>query len=514
VTEGFELARGAPVLNWMRGYRGIGFVLVIVGFGTTAYLIRDRVAAPDVCGWPVVWQAFEACRSIALLPPLPSPKTDTLLPVIQQQITEARAAAEQSPREASAVGRYAMTLHVYLYYDAAEAAYRRAQGLRPDEFAWVYYRAVALAAAGRHADAAQEFQRALAMNPNYLPARLYLAQEVAPSDVRASRDLFAAVVAANPNNARARFLLGQVLAAAGSTQEAVEQFKALLALDPMYGKGHYALALAYRRLGDTEAARAEMGLYDSYRDNPLQPTKDEFLDSLLELDQSSTAQLDRANAFFARNQLDRGEKVLLHIVHNDPTSQAAHNGLIDLYRVQQRWAEAEQHYRQALEIKVNLSDAHYAYGRVLEAMHRYKEAVQVLELSHAADPNNPRVLTELGTVRAAAGDSAGAEAALREAIAVDPSYRPAHLQLAPLLFAQQRDGDAFAELLLTLQRHDNQWPIYARNVANAYYFKGLLPLAEQYYRSAYQEARALSLGDLARTIQLSASEKGIMLGQP
>lgn len=73
-------------------------------------------------------------------------------------------------------------------------------------------------------------------------------------------------------------------------------------------------------------------------------------------------------------------------------------------------------------------------------------AVARYERAAALSPNDYRLWVELGRARAAAGDAAGAERALRRAVDLAPNYTGPRWHLGNLLLREGRNEEAFAEL--------------------------------------------------------------------
>lgn len=71
-----------------------------------------------------------------------------------------------------------------------------------------------------------------------------------------------------------------------------------------------------------------------------------------------------------------------------------------------------------------------------------QKAIQVAEAMLKRDPGNLTALNFLGAVKGAAGDRAGARAAYQQALAKDPEFRPAALNLARLDVSEGRFDDA------------------------------------------------------------------------
>jgi len=92
-----------------------------------------------------------------------------------------------------------------------------------------------------------------------------------------------------------------------------------------------------------------------------------------------------------------------------------------------------------IEIRINLSNALGEAGR-------HSERVAMMAEAARAAPRDARVATEYGVAAAEARDFAAAEGAYRAAIAADPGFTPAYVELGLLLETQNRLGELEALL--------------------------------------------------------------------
>src|SRR5262249_35754316 len=115
------------------------------------------------------------------LPPLPRLALDSFPSETREALTRPYQAATARPTDVQAVGTLARALHAWNQWGAAHEAYVRAQALSPDNFEWHYLDGLALRRLARHADAAVRFDEALRRSPDYLPARVALAESLLES---------------------------------------------------------------------------------------------------------------------------------------------------------------------------------------------------------------------------------------------------------------------------------------------------------------------------------------------
>ncbi len=132
------------------------------------------------------------------------------------------------------------------------------------------------------------------------------------------------------------------------------------------------------------------------------------------------------------------ERALQSILAADPDNPQANVRLAYLRLEAGRCDEAEPLFVRAIAGGLAGADAHLGRATCLGRRRAAADALETLEEARAREPQNPIVLANIGIARTALGDQAGAAAALREALAIDPGLHEARFHLA---LAYARSGD-------------------------------------------------------------------------
>jgi tetratricopeptide (TPR) repeat protein len=197
-------------------------------------------------------------------PPLPRLALDAYPPAAREAIARAHRAAVEHPTDSEATGRLGRVLQAWEQWAAARESYARAAALAPRSFEWPYLEGIVLQRLAQPADAVVRFEAALSIKPDYLPARLKLAEALLDAgDVDRSAQLFVRLTdpACEP---AVQFGLGRIAAGRGNHGEAIAHLERALTLFPDFGAAHYALALSYRALGRREEAQAALQRHAKY----------------------------------------------------------------------------------------------------------------------------------------------------------------------------------------------------------------------------------------------------------
>jgi Flp pilus assembly protein TadD len=123
-------------------------------------------------------------------------------------------------------------------------------------------------------------------------------------------------------------------------------------------------------------------------------------------------------------------------------------------------AQAEPHYRRAIELAPHLLQTRLNLGAMLTAQRRVEEAEALYRDALALAPDSPAALSNYGMLLACAGREQEAETCYRQALALDPAYGKASFNLAYLLLRQGRWEEGWARFeardwTSVLQRHLN-----------------------------------------------------------
>lgn len=431
---------------------------------------------------------------------LPKISFDNFGPGIREQVKKADEEARKNPNYAGAVGRLAMILQTYDEHELAATVYQKARKLQPNEFQWIYLLAVCQSALGKHAEAAATFRESLAKKSDYLPAQLRLADSLlALNELTESRKLYETIIAKEPRMAQAFYGLGRIKTKLGD-KSAIDNFLKAVELSPSWGAAHYALAMAYREVGD--AAKTAEHLQLSQQNKLVRPfLADPLMSAVADLNSGAADRLRRGVEFEAEGRLEDSIAEHRRALEINPQYQQVHVNLIQLYGRARQPAKAEEHYRAAIALNPALAEAHYNFGVVLVEQKRSAEAAQLFRLAVEANPNFAEAHLNYGATLEA--EQKFDEAAQHYLLAVEhkPNFRQAHFQLARMLIYKNRLPEAIEHLQQTLLPEDAETPRFTYALAAAYARSGDKVSAVKFARIARDKAAALKQTELLALIE-------------
>ena len=191
----------------------------------------------------------------------------------------------------------------------------------------------AFVARGRFAEAIDQFQRALQIDPNDADATYNLGNALAQqgSFEEAAKQLQNALQI-NPGNAMAAYDLGNVRARQGRFDEAIGDFELALRIDPGLAKAHYNLGSLLGKQGKLNEA------VEQYQ-------------KALQVDANYVrAYYGLGTALTTQGQLDRAIDSFQAGLRVQPDVPELHDGLARALVLQSRKEEALEHYQEALRL--------------------------------------------------------------------------------------------------------------------------------------------------------------------
>jgi tetratricopeptide (TPR) repeat protein len=399
--------------------------------------------------------------------PLPILKVDSFPPAARDAIARAQREALAHPADAQAAGTLGRVLHAWEQWEAARGAYARAQALAPDAFEWPYLDAIVLQRLARPAEAARQLKAALPRSPDYLPARLKLAEALLDAgELDESRRLLTALT--DPACAPAvQYGLGRIAAIEKRHADAVEYLQRAVALFPEFGAAHYALALSYRALGRGEEAQAALERHARFGAR-WPAVEDPVLAAVTSLRDDPAALLQRGVKLADAGDVDAAITVHEAALALDPSLAQAHANLISLYGRQRKFGKADEHYRAVVALGVNVADAHYDYGVLLGLQERWDDAADAYRRALALNPLHAEAHNNLGQILERTRQLTLAANEYRLALDSRPSLRVARFNLGRMLIAQGRPDEAVIELQKLAEPRDAEAPRYLFALSTAY----------------------------------------------
>jgi tetratricopeptide (TPR) repeat protein len=184
----------------------------------------------------------------------------------------------------------------------------------------------------------------------------------------------------------------------------MDHFRRAIELDPAY-------ALAYSGLADTYTLLGSYGLLPMSEAYPL------------------------------------GRAAALKALELDDSLGEAHNSLAaikaDYYW---DWADAERHFRRAIELSPNDATPHRFYSFYLACMGRHQEALAVAERARRVDPVSPLAQMNVATILYFARRYDEAIAEITDSLDLAPDFAPARILLGRIYVAKGSPERAVAEL--------------------------------------------------------------------
>jgi tetratricopeptide (TPR) repeat protein len=124
----------------------------------------------------------------------------------------------------------------------------------------------------------------------------------------------------------------------------------------------------------------------------------------------------------------------------------AHNELGRIYLARSDLPAARREFELTIQLNQSNADAHLNLGNVLLLTRQYESALLSVNEGLRRQPKSAMGQFLLGTIYARLGRTGEAEAALREALILDPEMSKVHLELVNLYLSQQKKSEAVAEL--------------------------------------------------------------------
>jgi tetratricopeptide (TPR) repeat protein len=218
----------------------------------------------------------------------------------------------------------------------------------------------------------------------------------------------------NPFYEDARNNLGHLLRAAGKYDEALIHLQEALRIKPGLVEAHNNLGNLLGDLGRRDEAIAQYELALQYDSN--------------NADAHNNLGVSRA----MQGRLDEAEKLLKQAVRLNPADVGAHGNLGNVLALEHKPDEALGEYELALKLNPGDAQTHYNLGNVLLEKSKWSEAADQYAAAIQYRPKNPDAQYKLGLALAAQSKRGEAITHFREALRFNPNYPDAQRRIDEL----------------------------------------------------------------------------------
>lgn len=356
------------------------------------------------------------------LQPVLTPEFSAMGEAVRQRIREAYAALtgavgdrDATPEKlANAYGEVGHLLLAVGELETAEAYYLNAQKLAPGDRRYPYLLGHLYLRRGPLDKAVTSFERSRQLRPDDMPTLVRLGEAyLALGRPEAAAPLFDKAITLDPASAAAWFGAGQAALARNDDRGAVKALEGALARDEGATASHYPLAMAYRRLGNVEQARAHLAQRGDIEPRPEDPL---LLDVEGRIESALTLDFRGGEALTAGN-----------------------------------WATAADYFKRALALSPDSPSLRHRFGTALFRMGDVRGAEEQFERVIRTTPAFREAHYNLAMIKAASGRMEPAIVQLSTALDREPGYSRARVALARLLAVTGRPADALAQYTTALK---------------------------------------------------------------
>ena len=228
----------------------------------------------------------------------------------------------------------------------------------------------------------------------------------------------------NPNDVNTHSNYGLLLKEMGRNDEAEEQYKMVLFLDSNNVNTHYNYGNLLSEMGQNEEAEEQYKIALSLDPNNVN-THSNYGVHLSEMGRNDEA--------------EEQYKIALSL---DPSDVKTHSNYgIVLYKTG-RNEEAEEQYKKALSLDPNAADVHYNYGFLLNEMGQTDKAEGQYKKALSLDPNHASAYSNYGVLLSEMGRNREAEGQYKKALSLDPNIVNTHYNYGVLLRKMGRNREA------------------------------------------------------------------------
>ncbi|MBN2373859.1 tetratricopeptide repeat protein [bacterium] len=276
---------------------------------------------------------------------------------------------------------------------------------------------------------------------------------------------FKALLKVNPNDVFTHFVLGYIYDKKGWTDMAINELEEAIRLDPGYINAYNNLGTIYNKIGKTDEAiknfRVAVDLNPSYL---------EAYDNI-------------GVVYYMMKDYDQAMYYFNKAIELEPNYAAAYNNIGSIYVAQGRFSEAIDPIQKALKQNPDFIDAHNNLGSAYLGLGKLKEAEDLFRRTLYLDPNHEEARINLATMYIQAGQYDMARNEIGQVISTNPNIAKVYNCLGTILIKEGRLDEAVEQFKESIKLDPDSFETYY-NLGIAYFSLGRLDDAIREYNKA------------------------------
>jgi tetratricopeptide (TPR) repeat protein len=405
-------------------------------------------AVLGVAGW---WTMRTTQRRTLVLAHLPAaPNLGSLPASLGDSLADAEDRARSWRHAVTGLAELSRLYHANGFYPEALVCYEGLQRADPANARWPHLRACLSADFGHMDEALPLRERAVALAPDYLPARLRLGDVLLKANrTTEAAQAYAEALRRAPDNPYALLGLARCDLAASDWAKALEHLRTAVAKNPDFIGALSLLVTVSEHFGDRETAEA---LKTTIGRREFSDLPDPWLDDLTEVCFDAYRLSVAAAVANTAGQQPRALELLDRSIALAPEAGSYRRQAGQILLNGENFSAARPHLEKAVAVNPTDSDAWLLLLKALHGLGQEDTAANTLlrGLSHC--PQSPSLHLEYARWLKAAGRLDEAIAEFRYGYELRPSEASPLVELAGLYFAAGRNPEAVASLNLALER--------------------------------------------------------------
>lgn len=379
----------------------------------------------------LIWGGIHLLRREPARRP-PAVSTAGFEPRIVRQIEEALTVAKKQPRSGQAWGRLGMILHAHDLSTEAQECFAQAAKLEPREARWHHLLGLLLAQRSTES-AVNQLALAADLTPDRdNPSRLRLGQvlfETGRQDE--AENNFKKLLGVNPGHAPARLGLAEIARARNQPAEAGTLINPCLKDLHTAKRAHTLLAGLLQQLGETAPAQDALRLAAALPPDRAWP--DSHVSEAARYRIGRRLWIADCEKFLQEGRFTEAGPLITQLVQEYPDSPEGWLFLSRWHTQRNDCAAAEQALRRHLQLLPQSVTGHNLLGTALLCQERYADAIAALQNAVRLKPDFGEAHFNLGFAQARHGLGRDAIKSFRLAIRHSPDQVDAYITLADLL---------------------------------------------------------------------------------